>query len=204
MRLLVARPLTLLAVLVAMALAAIRSDSSSPIDRLRHELLRLEPELRRDLAEPKWTNVEPRQKYLHVIKAYRRFGDRLDELFPLDRQDHLRALDSLWLWARAQAESKSVVGLYMVFRQMQREIVELGAPVNVKQLANFAETILRDPNASIPRSLDRVANLIVQEKLFVAAFQVAKTNDDGPHTHTADRSDRSLAKGFVVPYKLLS
>lgn len=156
---------------LATAFATMKNDASM-IDGLRQVLLRLEQELRSDLAEPKWTNVEARQKYLYLIKAYKRFGNRVDELYPLDQQNHLHSLDSLWLWARAQAESKGINGLYMVFRQMQREIVELDAPVNAKQLANFAETILRDPNASIPRALDRITNLIVHEKLFIAAFQV--------------------------------
>lgn len=157
---------------LATAFATMKNDASM-IDGLRQVLLRLEQELRSDLAEPKWTNVEARQKYLYLIKAYKRFGNRVDELYPLDQQNHLHSLDSLWLWARAQAESKGINGLYMVFRQMQREIVELDAPVNAKQLANFAETILRDPNASIPRALDRITNLIVHEKLFIAAFQEA-------------------------------
>ncbi|KAM0726302.1 hypothetical protein ACS0PU_007486 [Formica fusca] len=162
-----------LGVLAAAAFAAIKNDAST-IDVLRQTLLYLEKELRKDLAdERKWINVEARHKYLHLIEVYKRFGNLVDKQFPLDRRDHLNSLDSLWLWARAQSEAKGVNGLYGVFRQMQREIVELNAPINVNQLANFAETILRDPNAAIPRALDRIANLIVNEKLFIAAFQEA-------------------------------
>ncbi|KMQ97671.1 hypothetical protein RF55_1994 [Lasius niger] len=162
-----------LGALAAAAFAAIKNDAST-IDVLRQALLYLEKELRKDLAdERKWMNVEEREKYFHLIEAYKRFGNQVDEQFPLDRRDHLDSLDSLWLWARAQSEAKGVNGLYGVFRQMQREVVELNAPINVKQLANFAETILRDPNAAIPRALDRVATLIVNEKLFIAAFQEA-------------------------------
>ncbi|CAL1689680.1 unnamed protein product [Lasius platythorax] len=162
-----------LGALAAAAFAAIKNDAST-IDVLRQALLYLEKELRKDLAdERKWMNVEEREKYFHLIEAYKRFGNQVDEQFPLNRRDHLDSLDSLWLWARAQSEAKGVNGLYGVFRQMQREVVELNAPINVKQLANFAETILRDPNAAIPRALDRVATLIVNEKLFIAAFQEA-------------------------------
>ncbi|XP_012216022.2 uncharacterized protein orion isoform X2 [Linepithema humile] len=167
------RYLTCLLTLGALATTtfAIKNDAST-VDRLRQALLDLEMELKKELAdERKWTNVDSREKYLYVIEAYKRFGNRVDEQFPLDRQDHLHSLDSLWLWARAQSEAKGVNGLYGIFRQMQREIVELNAPINAKQLANFAETILRDPNASIMKALDRIANLIINEKLFVAAFK---------------------------------
>ncbi|XP_024893240.1 uncharacterized protein LOC112468347 [Temnothorax curvispinosus] len=162
-----------LGALVVAAFAAIKNDAS-PVDLARQTLLNLEKELRTDLAnQQKWTNVEARDKYLHLIKAYKRFGNQLDERFPRDRESYLSSLDSLWLWARAQNEIESVNGLYGVFRQMQREIVDLNAPVNAKQLTNFAETILRDPNAAIPRALDRIATLIVNEKLFIAAYQEA-------------------------------
>ncbi|XP_011883381.1 PREDICTED: uncharacterized protein LOC105570638 isoform X2 [Vollenhovia emeryi] len=158
-----------LAVLAAAAFAAIKNDAS-PIDVVRATLLSLEKELRDDLAnQQKWANVEAREKYLYLIKAYKRFGNHVDSKFPLDREDHLKSLDSLWLWARAQTELRGIDGLYGVFRQMQREIVELNAPVNANQLKNFAETIIRDPNAAIPRALDRVATLIVNERLFIAA-----------------------------------
>ncbi|XP_014472846.1 PREDICTED: uncharacterized protein LOC106743483 isoform X2 [Dinoponera quadriceps] len=167
MKFLAAWTLTALAVV---AFAAIKNDAST-VDRLRQELLRLEQQLARNLADSKWTNVDEQQKYLYIIRAYKKFGNHVDELYPLNRPNYLQALDSLWLWARAQAESKGVNGLYQVFRQMQREIVDLSMPMIPKQLANFAETILRDPNASIPRSLDRIASLIVHENLFIAAYK---------------------------------
>lgn len=165
-----------LTALAAIAFGAIKSDVSM-VDRLRQDLLSLEQELTKDLIKSKWSNVDEEFKYMYLIREYKKFGNHVDELYPLDRPNHLQALDSLWLWARAQSESKGVNGLYMVFRQMQREIVDLNAPVIVKQLVNFAETILQDPNASIPRALDRIANLIVHENLFIAAFQVAKTRN---------------------------
>lgn len=164
-----------LGALAAAAFATIKNDTST-VDVLivRQALFHLEKELKKDLAdERKWINAEAQEKYLYLIRTYKRFGDQVDERFPLNRRDYLNSLDSLWLWARAQTEAKGVNGLYGVFRQMQREIVDLDAPINVKQLANFAETILRDPNAAIPRALDRITNLIVNEKLFIAAFQEA-------------------------------
>ncbi|KAL0118792.1 hypothetical protein PUN28_009452 [Cardiocondyla obscurior] len=164
--------LTLGALAVA-AFAAIKYNASR-IDVIREALLNLEKELRKDLSnQQKWMNVETREKCLHLIKAYKKFGNQIDEQFPPTLESYLHSLDSLWLWARAQNEIKGINGLYGVFRQMQREIVELNAPINEKQLQNLAETILRDPNAAIPRALDRVASSIVNEKLFVAAFQEA-------------------------------
>ncbi|XP_018403321.1 PREDICTED: uncharacterized protein LOC108780187 isoform X2 [Cyphomyrmex costatus] len=164
----------LLGMLLAVAaFAAIKNDASS-IDTIRQALLSLEKDLREDLAnQQKWMNVEEREKYLHLIKAYKRFGNQVDEQFPSDRKDYLNSLDSLWLWARAENEMKGINGLYGVFRQMQREIIELNTSINAKQLANFAETILRDANAAIPIALDRIASIIVNEKLFIASFKEA-------------------------------
>lgn len=162
-----------LGVLTAAAFAAIGNDAST-IDKLRQTLLHLEKDLIKDLDDVrKWANAETKEKYLYLIRAYQTFGNGVDERFPRDRPDHLDSLDSSWLWARAKVELDSVNGLYEVFRQMQREVVHLNAPINMKQLVNFAETILRDPNASVPRMIDRVASIIINEKLFVAAFQVS-------------------------------
>lgn len=182
------------------AFAAIKNDAS-PIDIVRDTLLNLEKELRKDLAnQQKWMNVEAREKYLHLIKAYKRFGNQVDEQFPLHRENYLSSLDSLWLWARAQSEMKGINGLYGVFRQMQREIVELNAPVNVKQLTNFAETILRDPNAAIPRALDRIATLIINENLFIAAFQVSNRRPQRLYLYRRNFSEKTL---FSSRYGLL-
>ncbi|XP_011334848.1 uncharacterized protein LOC105277865 isoform X2 [Ooceraea biroi] len=162
-----------LGVLAVVAFATIKNDAST-IDRLRQNLLNLEKDVIKDLDNGrKWTNTETEEKYLYLIKEYQAFGNQVDEKFPLDRQDYLRSLDSVWLWARAKVELESINGLYEVFRQMQREITHLQAPINIKQLVNFAETILRDPNASIPRMIDRVASMIINEKLFIVAFQEA-------------------------------
>lgn len=164
----------LILTLIVAAFATIENNASS-IDVVRNTLLNMEKGLREDLAnQQKWTNVQTGEKYLHLIKAYKTFGNEVDKEFPLDREDYLNSLDSLWLWARVQEEMKGINGLYGIFRQMQREIVELNAPINTRQLMNFAETILRDPNASIPRAIDRIANMIINEKLFIEAFKVSK------------------------------
>lgn len=183
-----------LGVLAVAAFAAIKNDAS-PIDIIRETLLNLEKELRKDLAnQQKWMHVDAREKYLYLIKAYKKFGNQVDEQFPLNQGNHLSSLDSLWLWARAQNEIKGINGLYGVFRQMQRESVELNAPINAKQLTNFAETILRDPNAAIPRALDRIATLIVNEKLFIAAFQVSNG-----HKNCISTDERFFREDIFLP-----
>jgi len=158
--------------LVVVAFATIKNDAST-IDKLRQSLLYLEKDVIRNLDNvQRWMNIDTQQKYLYLIKTYQMFGNQVDEELPLG-EHHLRSLDSVWLWARAKVELESINGLYEVFRQMQREIVHLHAPINVKQLVNFAETILRDPNASVPRMIDRIASMIINEKLFITAFQVS-------------------------------
>ncbi|KAK2580573.1 hypothetical protein KPH14_007697 [Odynerus spinipes] len=150
-------------------------NNISLIDELRHELLKLEVTLQRELNNPKWISAEETDKYLYVIKFYKKFCNHIEELFPNNYQIHLNSLDSLWIWARTQQETKGIDGLYMIFRQMQREIVDRNTPVNVKQLTNFAKTILSDPNASIPKALERIADYIVHQKLFVSAYQEASS-----------------------------
>ncbi|XP_039313481.1 uncharacterized protein LOC105198718 isoform X2 [Solenopsis invicta] len=162
-----------LGVLALAAFAAIKNDASS-IDLARQTLLQLEKDLRKDLSnQQKWMNVEEREKYLHLVKAYKRFVNQMDEQFPQDWKNYLSGLDSLWIWARAKEEIKGINGLYGIFRQILREIVELNAPINMKQLTNLAEMILRDPNAAIPRALDRIASMIINERLFIEAYQEA-------------------------------
>lgn len=156
----------------------VNSDSKtniSLIDELRHELLKFETILKKELDNPKWALAEDSDKYLYVIKLYKKFCNHIEELFPNNHQIHFNSLDSLWIWAKTQEETKGINGLYMIFRQMQHEIVDENAPVNVKQLTNFAKTILSDPNASIPKALDRIADYIVNQKLFISAYQEASS-----------------------------
>lgn len=178
-----ARLLTLLSVLVA-ASAATKGDAST-IDLLRRELLGLEHDLENDLAEPKWANVELQQKYLHVVRTYKKIDDRLDEAFSPYQKIHLRPLESLWIWTYIQTDCKVIDDLYMVFRQLQSEILEAGAPVNAKPLMNFVEKMMRDSH-SVPWAHNRIAHFIVENKLLIGTFQVAEFADgyDPTRPHT--------------------
>ncbi|KAG7208962.1 hypothetical protein KM043_015131 [Ampulex compressa] len=151
-----------------------REDISS-VDLLRQRLLQLEKDLASSLLSPKWKAYDEREVYMHVIKAYKEFGNYVDQKFPTNGEEHLNSLSSLWLWARTKTELESVDGLYKVFRQMQREIVDQNAPWSVNQLVDFAKAILGDLNESIPRTLDRIAVFIVNDKLFISAYQEASS-----------------------------
>lgn len=144
----------------------------SLIDELRHELLELEVTLKRELDKPKWTSANDSDIYLYIIKFYKNFCNHIEQLFPNNRQIHLNSLNSLWIWARTQQETTGIDQLYMIFREMQYEVVDRNITINIKRLTNFAKTILNEPNASIPKALQRIADYIVNQKLFISAYQV--------------------------------
>ncbi|XP_017880889.1 uncharacterized protein LOC108625401 isoform X3 [Ceratina calcarata] len=147
------------------------------IDQIRNELLRLEKSLERDLFDPRLNVFEGREqeKYMWLIKSFKNFGDELESNYSSNGYENLNALSSIWLWARTESELKAVDGLYRVFRLMQREIITGNAPLELSKLNDFLNIILHDPNASIVRTLERISNLIVQEKLFVSAYQEASS-----------------------------
>ncbi|XP_046814386.1 uncharacterized protein LOC124422239 isoform X3 [Vespa crabro] len=156
----------------------IKSDSKndiSLIDELRHELIELEVTLKKELDNPKWTLAKDYDIYLYIIKFYKNFCNYIEQLFPNNRQIHLNSLNSLWIWARTQQETTGIDELYMIFREMQHEVVDLNITVNMKRLTNFAKTILNEPNASIPKALQRIADYIVNQKLFISAYQEASS-----------------------------
>ncbi|KAI4500300.1 hypothetical protein M0802_004717 [Mischocyttarus mexicanus] len=165
---------SLVCLVFLLGLWTIKSDSKKDItvvDELRQELLELEVTLRKELNYPKWSLAKDTDVYLHIIKYYNRFCNRIEELFPNNRPTYLDSLNPLWIWAKTEEEIAGINGLYMIFRQMQHEIVEQNSTINIAQLSNFAQIILKDPNASIPKALQRIADYIVNQKLFVSAYQ---------------------------------
>ncbi|KAK1133608.1 hypothetical protein K0M31_011408 [Melipona bicolor] len=145
------------------------------IDEMRNKLLRLEKTLERDLFHSRLHEFENdgQGKYVWLIKSFKKFGDELEQNFPTNGSENLNALNPIWLWARTENELKGVDGLYRVFRMMQQEIVNGEAVLDIPKLADFLDTILHDPNASIVRALGRISDLIVNEKLFISAYQEA-------------------------------
>ncbi|XP_029052070.1 uncharacterized protein LOC114880335 isoform X2 [Osmia bicornis bicornis] len=145
------------------------------IDQTRNELLKHGNDLEKDLFDPRFDVYVGHEelKYLNLIKSEKTFGDKLEEKFPNSGYEYLTPLSSVWLWARTENELREIDGLYNVFRQMQHEIIDKNAYLDLQKLADFSETILHDPNASMLRSLARIADFIVHDKLFVSSYQQA-------------------------------
>ncbi|CAL7947526.1 unnamed protein product [Xylocopa violacea] len=145
------------------------------IDEMRNKLLRLERRLEKDLFNSRLRVIEADDEstYLWLIKQFKIFGDELDEKVPNDGHEYLNALNPIWLWARTDNELKSIDGLYKIFRIMQQESNREN--FDITKLVNFLDTILHVPNASIVRTLDRIGDIIVNEKLFIAANQEASS-----------------------------
>lgn len=149
------------------------ADGITLIDQMRNKMLEHEKILEKDLFNPRFdvfgTNED--KKYQHLLKSFKIFTNQLEQTFENSSYEYLSPLNSVWIWARTQNELKEINGLYGIFRRMLREIVDNNAYIDLKKLAEFSLTILHDPNASMLRALTRVANFIVQDKLFVSAYQ---------------------------------
>lgn len=144
------------------------------VDEMRNELLEMSKTLENDIIDP-WLKVSENvedEEYLRLIKIFKSFGDKLERSISTSGYEYLKPLNSVWLWARAENELKAIDGLYRVFRMMQYDIIDGKARLDIQKLVDFLEIVLHDPNASIVRTLVRIGDLIVHEKLFVSAYQV--------------------------------
>ncbi|XP_032456670.1 uncharacterized protein LOC100679659 isoform X2 [Nasonia vitripennis] len=156
---------------IAAQAARARSKEFTQVDKLRQAILRMDDE-NQDPMSNSWNKDV---SYQDLFKKYKEFGDEMDRQFPNDIEPHLEALNSLWLWARTQSELRSIDGMYMTFRKMQRDLVEKQEPLDIKQWANFASTMLSDANVAIPPALERISDFIVHQYLFVSAYKEAST-----------------------------
>lgn len=169
-------PKLLLALLALLSLNALAHSAKratkefTQIDKLRQTILRMDQENK----EPRANTWRKETSYLDLIRTYKDLGDDIDRQFPVSLEAHLDVLNSLWLWARTQSELRSVDGIYMTFRKMQQDVLAQRTPFDVKQWTNFARTVLSDANAAVPPALERIADFIVNSKLFVSAWQVAE------------------------------
>ncbi|XP_016912743.1 uncharacterized protein LOC107998157 isoform X2 [Apis cerana] len=147
------------------------------IDEMRNKLLQLEKTVEKDLFHSRLYQFENNKegKYLWLIKKFKKFGDELERNISSNSYEYLNALNSIWLWARTENELQGINGLYRVFRMMQQEIINGKVALDIPKLADFLDTILHDPNASIVNALSRIGDLIVHEKLFVSVYQEASS-----------------------------
>lgn len=158
---------------IAAQAARARPKEFTQVDKLRQTVMRMDDEN----EEPQSNSWNKDISYYDLIKKYKDIGDDMDRQFPDDIEPHLEVLNSLWLWARTQSEMRSIDGIYMTFRKMQQDLLEKQVPLNIKEWANFAKTVLSDANASIPPALERIADFIVNQYLFVSAYKVYITGD---------------------------
>ncbi|XP_076627386.1 chemokine-like protein orion isoform X2 [Colletes latitarsis] len=151
-------------------------NNATRIDEMRYKLFQLEKTLERNISEAGLGVIGfEDDKYLNLIKTFKAFGNELEQKFPNGGYEYLNSLNSVWLWARTENELKSIDGLYNVFRQMQREIIDENAYLDLQKLADFSKTILHDPNASIINALTRIADFIIHDKLFMVSYQDASS-----------------------------
>ncbi|XP_012256460.2 uncharacterized protein LOC105686340 isoform X2 [Athalia rosae] len=147
----------------------------SEVDHLRQELVEVDSELLQKLDIPVIASTpEMLSKSISmIVEDYSKFGDKLEEQFPMNRETHLDDLKSVWAWARSEIVLRGIDGLYTTFRRMQQLSMETHSPADDGTWRDFAETILNDPQASVPAALSQIFDLIVDEKLFISAYQEA-------------------------------
>lgn len=145
----------------------------SSIDELRHRFLQFQEETEKTLSDTAdfSNNQDAMKEALRLIHIYKRFGDEIEEKFA-ETEDLGLGLGIGMATStstsvpyrpsqttRAVLTIKAINGLYRVFRQMQRELTELGATLDSRKLVTFAQNTLHEPNASISRALHRLTDL---------------------------------------------
>ncbi|OAD55644.1 hypothetical protein WN48_04521 [Eufriesea mexicana] len=145
---------------------------------MRNKLLRLDRKISEYLfhSRPYEFDSDNEEKYLWIIKTFKKFGDELELNVPSNNYKYLNVLNPIRLWRETKEELEAIDALYEIFRVMQREIINENAPLNIEKLADFLNTILHDPKLSIVPILDRINELIAQEQLFVSAYKETSTN----------------------------
>ncbi|XP_017759567.1 PREDICTED: uncharacterized protein LOC108550348 isoform X2 [Eufriesea mexicana] len=170
-------PLCLLFLSIVWGATVIHYDTTV-IDEMRNKLLRLDRKISEYLfhSRPYEFDSDNEEKYLWIIKTFKKFGDELELNVPSNNYKYLNVLNPIRLWRETKEELEAIDALYEIFRVMQREIINENAPLNIEKLADFLNTILHDPKLSIVPILDRINELIAQEQLFVSAYKETSTN----------------------------
>ncbi|XP_078045690.1 chemokine-like protein orion isoform X2 [Augochlora pura] len=152
-------------------------NDATAIDEMRQMLYEHTQTLNNDLLQMNLNGLEAEKV---LIKSFKDFGDALERKYP-DYDNNYDRLNSIWLWARTKNEMGVIEGLYTVFRLMQYEIIEENEKLDLQKLANLSDAILHDPNFSIVDKLTHISEFIVNDKLFVSAYQEAASQICSEH-----------------------
>lgn len=151
----------------------------STVDMLREMLINMGDKIDKEMPDSSSNNPAKDKTYLKIVKMYLAFDKTINEYFgSTNFEAKLRSLDGVWLWARTEPDVKSINGLYELFTRMSNQAVQGNVVFSTQQWIDFSKTILTDPNVSIPTLLDRIARLIVDQKLFFSAYQVKIGNSE--------------------------
>lgn len=176
-------PVSLLLLLMSASMATCKRPPAkeySSVDMLRKTVMRLDDEI--EVIRPKAishvtvavsdSSRSKERDFIETIYKYKRMGDLMERDFSEDYERHLDLLNTLWLWARTQSELRSIEGLYTTYRRMQKDLAERRESLDTNKWSNLARTILSDAHASVPAALERIADFVVNQRLFVSANQV--------------------------------
>ncbi|CAK9812221.1 hypothetical protein ANTQUA_LOCUS7165 [Anthophora quadrimaculata] len=145
------------------------------IDEMRNKLLQLEEDSENYLFNRNLFEGHKQMKYLWLINSFKEFNDELEERIPNSGYEHLNSLNNVSLWVFTEHELKRIEFMYKLFHVLQRNIVDNGTDIDLPKLSNFSIVVLRHPQESIVYALDRIGKAIVQQRLFVSAYQEASS-----------------------------
>lgn len=154
--------------------ARIKPPGKINVDQLRIEFLNLEDQLWLDVSGQTDNRLkETDQTEVTLIREFEKFGDKIQEIFPHDVNHGLQALESVWAYAYAYTDLRSIYALYETFRRFQAMQTGEGRVPSPKQAwVDLTHAILDDPKNSINESLTRLHYIVEQKKLFTEASKV--------------------------------
>ena len=137
------------------------------IHQLRSKLLRLKY-LFRDTE--KGDNEPRKETYLRLIQLYDEFGAKLDDAATTKHKQLLSSRNSVWLRKMKKAGIENILTLYATFRRKLNESNNKILSFNVHQWTDFAETVLKNPNVSVPSTMDRITDIV--EDFIISPYKV--------------------------------
>ena len=137
------------------------------IDQLKNKLLRLE-DLVKNIESS--DNGPGKKTYLRLIQLYDDFCAELDDE-PATRSKHpLNSRNSVWLRKMKKAGLGNILTLYATFRRKLNDTNNKLLSFDVNQWTDFAETVLKNPNVSVPSTMHRITNIV--KDFIIPCFKV--------------------------------